>query len=433
MAASNRDANSRRRPGQPLAAACLAALALCVGCHQAGHRVVEIAVGEGAEDRLLEALIMAQPGDEIVLAEGRFDCQGTLSMQDIPRVTIRGQGPDKTVLSFKNQQAGTGGEGLAIMADDVLVADLAIEDTLGDALKVSQSDGVTIRNVRTEWTGGPKETNGGYGVYPVESANVLIEDCVAIGASDSGIYVGQSTDVVVRRNRTMRNVAGIEIENCRRADVYENKSTDNAGGILIFNLPNLPAGPGSVCRVYDNEIVRNNHDNFAPQGNIVGMVPPGTGMMIMAFDQVEVFRNTFRDNGTANLAIFGYDVTQKYFVDEDYDPYCEAIDVHGNTFHGGGDNPRGKLGTMLGPFVGGKFPDIVYGGIVDENKLVDGQLPEKLRIAIRDNGDADFANLDLAHFDLTKGSVPKIQRDLAPHNIQRDPLPPVKLRERATE
>ena len=152
--------------------------------------------------------------------------------------------------------------------------------------------------MRTEWTGGPEETNGGYGLYPVLCTDVLIEDCVVRGASDAGIYVGQSEDSIVRRNSVEQNVAGIEIENCTKADVYENVATDNAGGILVFTMPDLPKKDGRHCRVFKNPVMANNHENFAPKGNIVATVPPGTGIMIMASDQVEVFDNTIEQNQT---------------------------------------------------------------------------------------------------------------------------------------
>src|ERR1022692_2572622 len=61
----------------------------------------------------------------------------------------------------------SGASGILATADGFTLEDLAIEDTKGDALKVNNSNGVTIRRVRTEWTGGPKETNGSYGIYPV--------------------------------------------------------------------------------------------------------------------------------------------------------------------------------------------------------------------------------------------------------------------------
>ena len=110
-----------------------------------------------------------------------------------------------------------------------------------------------------EWNGpaGPKTTNGAYGIYPVKSKNVLIEDSASIGASDAGIYVGQSQNVIVRRNRAEKNVAGIEIENTINADVYENTATGNTGGILVFNMPNLPQ-PGQSTRVFNNKSIDNN-------------------------------------------------------------------------------------------------------------------------------------------------------------------------------
>ncbi len=384
--------------------------------------------GPDVQKRLQRALIAARPGDVIELAAGKFELTGTLSL-DVKDVTIRGQGADKTVLDLAGQEAGTGGEGLQITAGPIVIEDLAIENARGDALKVTGADGVTIRRVRTEWTGGPSEKNGSYGIYPVQCKNVLVEHCVAIGASDAGIYVGQSQNIVVRHNRATHNVAGIEIENSINADVYENHTSNNAGGILVFSLPNLPAKNGRGCRVFKNEIVANNHANFAPEGNIVAMVPPGTGLMIMAYDDVEAFENTFKDNGTVNVGILSYLVTEKKFDDPDYDPYPEGVTIHHNTFSGGGENPAGKMGTMLGALVGGKFPDIAYDGIVDEKKLVDGELPAELRLFVHDNGDAGFVNLDLANLDPVRLKFPKISRDLAPHAGHRTALRPVELLE----
>ena len=83
-------------------------------------------------------------------------------------------------------------------------------------------DGISFIRVRTEWTGGVSSDNGAYGLYPVESKNVLIDSCVAIGASDAGIYVGQSENIIVKNSRAEFNVAGIEIENSYYADVFDN-------------------------------------------------------------------------------------------------------------------------------------------------------------------------------------------------------------------
>ena len=355
---------------------------------------VRIEAGEGAAKRIQAALIEAKLGDVIELGAGRFDCRSTLSL-DVSGVTIRGQGPGKTVLSFKEQGAGTGGEGLLITSkEDVVVEGLAVEDAKGDAIKVQGTSGITMRNLRTEWTGGPKETNGSYGLYPVQCHVVVIDGCTAVGASDAGIYVGQSDDIVIRNCTARQNVAGIEVENSTRADVYDNLATGNTGGILVFALPDLPKKDGRHCRVFRNRIQANNLANFAPKGNMVATVPPGTGVMIMANDQVEVFDNTIERNGTAGVSIVSYLITDKPIQDAKYDPFCESVFIHDNRFASNGDKPAGPMGELLAAALGTPLPDILYDGIADPKKKVEGKLPDALAIRIRNNGAATFADFD---------------------------------------
>lgn len=388
--------------------------------------------GPDAPKRAQTAMIKAKPGEVIEFGEGKFEFPATLSL-DVSDVTIRGQGPDKTVLSFKKQGQGTGGEGLLLTAKaGTTLENLAIEDAKGDAVKVQGTKGLKIRKVRAEWTDGPKETNGGYGLYPVLCTGVLIEECVVRGASDAGIYVGQSHDVVVRGNTVEQNVAGIEIENCTRADVHENTATNNAGGILVFTMPDLPKKDGRHCRVFKNQVVANNHENFAPKGNIVASVPPGTGVMVMASDECEIFGNAIEKNQTAGLSIVSYLLTGKPISDEKFDPFCESIWVHDNRFDSNGEKPAGEFGLMVSQALGTPLPDILYDGMIDPGKAVNGALPEALAIRIRDNGDADFANFDAAGLKEAAASVgnpnarkPKISKDLAPYGGTIKGLEPV--------
>jgi parallel beta-helix repeat protein len=127
----------------------------------------------------------------VEFAEGTYAFTSSLSL-DVDGVTIRGAGMDKTILSFKDQDAGA--EGLIITSDNVVCEDFAVEDSKGDAVKAKGSDRISFIRVRTEWTNGPDEKNGAYGLYPVECTDVLIDGCVAIAASDAGIYVGQSEE-----------------------------------------------------------------------------------------------------------------------------------------------------------------------------------------------------------------------------------------------
>ena len=366
------------------------ALALQFGfCFAAGASGgVSIAPGPNAAEQLQEAFITAEPGTTITLEEGTYALADGLSL-DIADVTIRGAGMDKTVLSFAEQKAG--GEGFLITSDNVVLEDFAIEDTKGDGIKSKGADQITYRRIRVEWSGGAIETNGAYGIYPVESKNVLVEDSIVTGASDAGIYVGQSENIVVRNSTVTFNVAGIEIENSKFADVYGNTVTRNTGGILVFDLPNLPVMGGHSVRVFDNMVVDNDTPNFAPEGNIVGMVAKGTGIMVMANRNVHVFNNTLKNNGTVSVLIATY---PRDFDDDNYVPQPRGIVVRDNLYEGGGDNPDGEVGDIITGVTGTPVPDIVWDGVVPLTEWLSWTSADD-RIYIQEPVGTTFANLHM--------------------------------------
>jgi len=343
-----------------------------------------------AYEEIQEALILAEPGDIIRLTSGTYNLEDSLSL-DVDNVQIEGEGMNQTILDFKNQKSGA--QGLSVTSDNVTLQDFSVQDAKGDAIKVKGVTNIKFLRVKTEWTDGPKSENGAYGLYPVESKNVLIDGCVAIGASDAGIYVGQSQNIIVRNSRAEFNVAGIEIENSYYADVYNNVATNNTGGILIFDLPSLPQQGGHHVRVFNNQSVGNNTDNFAPEGNIVGEVPRGTGIIIQANSDVEIFDNIIGDNDTVNIAVVTYGNDTD---DEEYYPHPKSIQIHGNEFGPTGYNPdtsKGELAQILFDLSGGDMPDIFWDGLVPLSQLVFGQ-PDNERMIISNNGDATILALD---------------------------------------
>lgn len=386
---------------------------------------------EDVQYKFQAALINAIPGDTIELKEGVYHFPGELNIA-CDNLTIRGAGKDKTVLSFKGQTAGS--SGIISTGNAFVIEDLAVEDTAGNAIKTLGARDVTFRNVRVEWTDGPKTTNGAYGIYPVECQNVLIDGCISIGASDAGIYVGQSQDVIVKNCLAKKNVAGIEIENTIRADVFDNIATDNTSGILVFDLPGLNQKNGRQVRVFKNKIHDNNHVNFAAKGTIVAGVPAGSGLMLMATDEVEVFDNDIVNHQTSSVMVVSFLITQRKLNDDKYDPFSEQISIHDNRISGGGTNPQGEIGVMLAPALGGKLPDIFFDGLTNPAKVVDGRLPEDLRLSIRNNGDATFTNVkigDLSPENIFSGKY-NPETDLAPHNLKRESLPAIELKPHAT-
>lgn len=367
---------------------------------QAEARSLEIAPGDGAQERLQTALLDAKPGDEVVLAAGRYVMDDGLSL-DVDGVTVRGAGQDKTVLSFAGQKGA--GEGLLITSDRVTVRDLAVEDTKGDGIKALGTDQISFLNLRVEWTRGPDEKNGAYGVYPVSSTNVLIDRVTVRGASDAGIYVGQSRNIVLKNSTAEFNVAGIEIENSMNADVFDNVATHNAGGVLVFDLPGLPQMGGHSTRVFRNRIVQNDTPNFAPKGNIVASVPTGTGVMVMANRDVHVFDNDIDANQSAAVLLVAY---QKTFTDPNYNPLPRAIAVTGNRIGRNGWAPQFPGGAELAAAVGGVLPPIVWDGVVTDPRT--GTIsPETGRMSL---ADGPVLNLRLP----AAGAMDKANPDLAP-------------------
>jgi parallel beta-helix repeat protein len=370
----------------------------------------EAETGFAAE--LRNKLLDAKPGDVIEVPAGTFHFDRGLSLR-VDGVTLRGQGWDKSILSFKGQK--TGAEGLLVNANGFTLENLAIEDSKGDGFKISQAENVTIRGVRVEWTGGPNTSNGGYGLYPVLCKNVLIEDSVAIGAADSGIYVGQSRDVIVRTSRAERNVAGIEIENTINADVYDNVATGNTGGILVFNMPALTQ-QGDAIRVFKNKVFQNNLDNFGAKGTPVASVPAGSGVVINSNDNIEIFDNEIADNKTANIIVSS--VYSTGYKDDkasgEFDPYPERIYIHDNRLSGGGDSPdrmdfKALKVAMYG--LGGSFPDVLFDGYVNPQRKEGPQICLRgVSGVLNADGPGGYKNpsKDAKPYDCTLPSLPAV-------------------------
>lgn len=369
-------------------------LAICIVLFQS-------AVGQQDFQKKLQTdLIMVEDGGTVTLDEGNFTLSGTLSMEGKKNVTIKGRGMGKTILSFKGQQSGA--EGIRISnAENITLEDLTVQDAKGDCVKTMDVKGITFRRVWAGWTGKMSEKNGSYALYPVLCENVLIEECTARGASDAGIYVGQSKKIIVRNCKAFENVAGIEIENSWDAEVYNNEAYENTGGILVFDLPDLKVKKGGNCKVYNNIIRDNNTANFAPKGNIVGKVPQGTGILLLASTNVDVYGNKVTNNRTVPTGIISYFITENPIKDSAYYPYPTGIRIYDNEY-----SKVRKRATMKGRMgklyrfklkFGKDVPDIVYDGIMDEKIAVNNKYPGEKAICIRNNKGATWANLDAAH------------------------------------
>jgi parallel beta-helix repeat protein len=369
------------------------------------------------QKKIQTQFIEVENGAVIELPAGTFHFDATLWLEGKRDVTIKGAGQEKTILDFEGQRSGA--EGIKVTnASNITIRDLTVRNTKGDGIKTQQVDGITFQQVTAEWTRGADRNNGGYGLYPVQCSNVLIEHSTARGASDAGIYVGQSRNIIVRHCKAFENVAGIEIENSLHADVYENETYSNTGGILVFDLPDLAQKEGGFVRIFKNHIHDNNHVNFAPKGNIVGKVPQGTGLMILATRNVEVFENKIINNISAGTAIVSYYITENPIQDKSYKPFPSNIHLHDNYF----ERPRvkatgkGRMGKMYRFKLrfGKDVPHIIYDGIEDDQMKV-------RNICFNNNTNASFVNIDAGNNFKNKS------RDMQPYACRQEPLPAVQF------
>ena len=392
----------------------------CSSDDTAGARVICIGSDSdlsdaSVQDQLIAALAMAETGDTFVLPQGRYRFSSTIEFNgkvdntSVSHLTFRGAGMDKTIIDV----SGASADGFLFNNTDHLIfEDFGVYESNNNALKVTKSNGVIMRRMAAVWETDYQSTNGAYGLYPVETSNVLIEDSYVKGSADAGIYVGQSDKIVVRNNVAEKNVAGIEIENSTAADVYGNRANGNTGGILVFDLPIGNGKYGSGVRVFDNLVENNNAPNFANVGDFAGgvhIVPPGTGVIILSTSDVEIYHNIIKDHQTTSIALASYllpddqvasapnsdvggadgnDATNPVNSYGDIHPYANAlldgwsplvrnIHIHDNIISvaAGIDNPQGSLiadiikGYRL---FHGFYPDVASGQTTVPHILYDG-------------------------------------------------------------
>ena len=393
----------------------------------AANRCTFIASGT-SESEIQSRIGTVGSGESIKFGEGTFTFTNQITLpSNASDMALLGSGRDKTVLDFGGLTVASNDSVYAQYVQNLRIEGFTVKDPPGNGVKVLQGTNVVFRDLKTYWSSEDNAKHGGYGLYPVQSTNVLIEKSLVAGASDAGIYVGQSKNIVVQGNEAQANVAGIELENCFNADVHDNDAHDNAAGILVFDVPHLEQVGGHDIRVFNNVIHQNNGTNFAPSA-LVRHVPGGTGVAVLASTNVEVFGNTFDKNDTAHMSILSFLVVEQT-DDPNYAPYQwpSKVHVHDNTFVNGGTAPdtSKELGALLtlGQFPeNNRVPDVLYDGIVPQG--AEGPNPRSVCLENNHGSAASaFANLHLDKFDKSKLNLAEVREMNPPAFVCG--LPPV--------
>jgi parallel beta-helix repeat protein len=300
----------------------------------------------------------ADDGDTILVEPGTYFGQ-TMELKDSGLSVIGIKTCDTgarplIVMDPMNPQAngitscGSLSSGCTNPADDLLLQSLEVNDFEANDVLTVGADGVTYRDMITRGPG----TNPGteYGLFPVQSNNVLIEDSVVSTVRDAGIYVGQSTNIVIRNNEVFGNVAGLEVENSANAEVYGNYAHDNSGGILVFKLV-LPVQYSNCHSIHDNVVTNNNGANYG--SGLVGAVPVGTGILILSNDTSMFQNNTVTGNDTFGIVLTDQNTLNllyepDFFPTPSPDQDAEYNSFVGNTQTGNGTNPDPFVPAVFG-------------------------------------------------------------------------------------
>ncbi len=261
--------------------------------------------------------------------------------------------------------------------DNLLFQSLEVGAFDENGIRVNGSNGVTFRDVIVD--GG---LNSEYAVFPVHSNNVLVETTSVKNVNDAGIYVGQSTNITVRFNRVEHNVAGIEIENSEFANVHNNFSTNNTGGLLVFKLPDPPVQVSHGHVISHNVSITNNTTNFGAPGSTVGVIPDGTGFLVLSNDDSDFRYNIATGNNSFGFVLIDQDGVNALAGMPVFSPTSPEQAVTGNKvrfnyFHTNGGAPddtppndtaglSGDIAFFLSDQSGGNHNNCFLGNDVDQ-------------------------------------------------------------------
>jgi parallel beta-helix repeat protein len=224
---------------------------------------------------------------------------------------------------------------------------------------------------------------GVYGIFPQLGKNGIVAHNIISGIEDAAIYVGMSDNVDVVYNQVFDSVAGIEIENSRKALVEGNYVYNNTGGILAFITPGLPIKTCGDVIIRNNFVVNNNHENFAIPGSLVSNIPQGTGVLVMACDDVVVEQNIITGNESVGIAFTDFSLASSAATDPDSDPFPNRPVILNNIMRDNGGDPAPLVkAAVAAATLSTRGPDIV-----DVVGMKDGCIanPERFRTIGLDN------------------------------------------------
>ncbi|MDE0931158.1 MAG: right-handed parallel beta-helix repeat-containing protein, partial [Halioglobus sp.] len=301
----------------------------------AGPPMTDVVVVVNDGESIQAAVHKAEPGTTIQVMPGTYKETVYIDKDGIRLVGVIKEG-NRAVLDGE----GKLNDAILYSGNNIVVENFTITRYKGNGIMSQAGNNWEIRNNIIIDT-------GVYGIFPQLGQNGVIEHNVVSGIEDAAIYVGMSDNVHVAYNDVFDSVAGIEIENSRHAIVEANYVHNNTGGILAFITPGLPIKTTYDVIIRNNFIIANNHPNFAAPGSTVAGVPAGTGILIMAADDVVIEGNIIRDNKNIGILITDHAHAANITSDPESDPNSDGVKILNNTMINNGSDPIPEIKAFM--------------------------------------------------------------------------------------
>lgn len=317
-------------------------------------KTIEVKDGESIQ----AAVAIANPGDMIMVFPGTYSETVYIDKDNIRFYGVIENG-NKPTLDGKKEL----NDAFLYSGNGITIENFKIIDYKGNAIMGQAGNNFVIRNNEIINT-------GVYGIFPQYGKNGLVELNKVSGIEDAAIYIGMCDNIDVRNNEVFESVAGIEIENSRHCLVENNYVHNNTGGLLAFITPGLPIKDCYDVIFRENFVINNNHDNFGAPGSVVASIPPGTGLLIIAADDVTIENNFFIGNKSFAIAATDLENAEiKFSTDEGIEPNPDRITILDNYMENNGYDPSGII-KKIRDLAFKKSLDIAFVGGGEDNCIL---------------------------------------------------------------
>ena len=214
---------------------------------------------------------------------------------DKPGITLSGEG------SVVIENPGGKDIGIKVVkgADGFVLRGITVQGFTDRAVEIKEIDGLLLSHVTA--IGNNTEE---FGLFVQDCTNGTIEHCEATGHTDTGIFVGESTNISIAQNKSYANTIGIETENVSGISIDKNHLYDNSAGIVSLLVPGKSVSQSSNITITKNQVRDNNHANLQNDPTeLEAILPGGIGILILGPDNVMVEDNHVTGNQYTGIAV----------------------------------------------------------------------------------------------------------------------------------